>query len=107
MIWVAPLTVKEPAAVPPKLTAVAPLRFVPVIVTLVPPAAGPVFGLTLVIVGGETCACPSLGKPRDRSTAKMAPATSGHRCPRILVFRRAKADIPRWRSTKNSPPDAD
>ena len=54
MIWVAPLTVKEPAGVPPKLTAVAPLRFAPVMVTLVPPAAGPVFGLTLVTVGGET-----------------------------------------------------
>ena len=29
------------APVPPKLTLVAPLRFIPVIVTVVPPAAGP------------------------------------------------------------------
>ncbi len=56
MIWVALLTVKEPAAVAPKLTAVAPVKFVPVMVTLVPPDGGPVFGLTLVTVGAATCA---------------------------------------------------
>ena len=54
VIWVALLTVKEAAAVPPKLTAVAPLRFVPVIVTLVPPAGGPVLGLMPVTVGADT-----------------------------------------------------
>ena len=37
------------AAVPLKVTAVAPVRFVPVITTLVP--TGPLAGLKLVIVG--------------------------------------------------------
>ena len=37
VIWVALLTVKEAAALPPKLTAVAPEKLVPVMVTLVPP----------------------------------------------------------------------
>lgn len=39
---------------PPKLTAVAPVKLVPVIVTEVPPAAGPEDGLTWVTVGGVT-----------------------------------------------------
>jgi hypothetical protein len=41
------------AAVPPIVT-VAPLRFEPVIVTVCPPAAGPLAGSTLVIVGKTT-----------------------------------------------------
>ena len=41
MIWVALLTLKEPAALPPNLTAVAPEKLVPVMVTLVPPRADP------------------------------------------------------------------
>ena len=45
------LTVNEVADVAPNLTAVAPLKPVPVIVTLVPPAAGPEDGLTLVTEG--------------------------------------------------------
>jgi len=49
VIWVALLTVKEAAALPPKLTAVAPEKLVPVMVTLVPPDVGPVFGLTLLM----------------------------------------------------------
>jgi hypothetical protein len=35
----------------PKFTAVAPVKPVPVIVTLVPPAVGPLLGLTFVTVG--------------------------------------------------------
>ena len=54
VIWVALLTVKELAAVPPNRTTVAPEKLVPVMVTLVPPAGGPVFGLTLVTVGADT-----------------------------------------------------
>ena len=38
---VALLTVNVVAAVAPKFTALAPVKFVPVIVTDVPPAAGP------------------------------------------------------------------
>ena len=47
VICVAPFTVKLVAAVPPKLTAVAPVSAVPVIVTLVPPDSGPAFGAML------------------------------------------------------------
>ena len=39
------------AAVAPKLTAVAPVKPVPVMVTEVPPASGPAVGLTAVTVG--------------------------------------------------------
>ena len=42
------------AVLPPNLTVVAPLRLVPVIVTKVPPVAGPVDGLTPVTVGAAT-----------------------------------------------------
>ena len=41
VMLVALLTVNAVAAVPPKLTALAPWRLVPVIVTVVPPAVGP------------------------------------------------------------------
>src|SRR4029077_17263043 len=47
VIWVALLTVKEAAELLPNLTAVAPEKLVPVMVTLVPPCIRPVFGLTL------------------------------------------------------------
>jgi hypothetical protein len=39
------------AAVPPKVTELVPLRFVPLMVTEVPPAVVPLTGLRLVIVG--------------------------------------------------------
>src|SRR5581483_1924150 len=52
--WVALLTVKLEAACVPKLTAVAPVRFVPVMVTVVPPPSGPEAGLTALTVGGGT-----------------------------------------------------
>src|SRR5207302_1184935 len=39
------------AATSPKSTAIAPVRFVPVIVTDVPPLAGPLVGLSPVTVG--------------------------------------------------------
>ena len=42
------------AAVPPNVTVAPAAKFVPVIVTAVPPAAGPLFGLTLVTVGATT-----------------------------------------------------
>ena len=45
--WVAETTVTLVAATPPKLTPVAPVKFVPVIVTDVPPTSGPAFGVTL------------------------------------------------------------
>jgi hypothetical protein len=48
---VALLTTTPVAALAPKWTAVAPVNPVPVMVTLVPPAAGPDDGLTEVTVG--------------------------------------------------------
>ena len=53
VIWVSETTVKVAAAVP-KSTAVAPVKSVPVMVTEVPPAVGPAFGLTEVTVGAAT-----------------------------------------------------
>ena len=51
VIWVALFTVKLVAFVVPNLTAVAPVKLVPVMVTEVPPASGPEDGLTAVTVG--------------------------------------------------------
>lgn len=51
VICVALTTLKELAAVLPNLTAVVPVKLVPVMVTDVPPVAGPLFALTLVTVG--------------------------------------------------------
>ena len=54
VICVAELTMKPVAAVAPKVTAVAPLKLVPVMVTLVPPPVGPPVGLKAVTVGAAT-----------------------------------------------------
>ena len=54
VIVVALSTVTFVAAVLPNVTAVAPVKFEPVIVTLVPPEAGPELGLTPVTVGADT-----------------------------------------------------
>ena len=54
MICVAELTTKLARCVPPKLTAVAPVNPVPVMTTLVPPAAGPDVGPSPVTVGAGT-----------------------------------------------------
>ena len=44
-------TVTPVAAVPPKLTVAPAKKFVPVIVTPVPPPAGPILGVIVVSVG--------------------------------------------------------
>src|SRR2546429_91544 len=54
VIAVALLTVNEVALELPNLTAAAQVKLLPVMVTLVPPGVGPVFGLTLVTVGAGT-----------------------------------------------------
>ena len=51
---VAELTVKPVALFTPNLTAVAPVKLVPVMVTDVPPPAGPEVGEIAVTVGGPT-----------------------------------------------------
>jgi hypothetical protein len=53
VICVAELTVNEMAAVPPMLTAVAPVKFVPVMLTVAVPAQ-PEAGVKKVIVGAIT-----------------------------------------------------
>ena len=57
VIVVALTTVTPVAAVVPKSTAVAPVKPVPVIVTKVPPAAGPLVGLMPVTAGAAAAAC--------------------------------------------------
>jgi len=52
VIWVAESTVKNVAAFGPNITAVAPVKFVPVSTTLVPPDTGPAFGVIDVTDGG-------------------------------------------------------
>jgi hypothetical protein len=52
VIWVSETTVKEAAIVPPKETAVAPVKPLPVIVTDAPPATEPDDGLNPVTDGG-------------------------------------------------------
>ncbi|MNL03659.1 hypothetical protein D3C87_1242010 [compost metagenome] len=54
LIWVVLSNVKLAAAAPPKVTFVAPEKFVPPMVTLVPPADGPLFGEIDVTVGAGT-----------------------------------------------------
>ena len=53
VIWVSLSTVKLLAAVAPKETPVAPVKPVPVMTTVVPPALDPLDGLILVTVGVE------------------------------------------------------
>jgi hypothetical protein len=46
-------TLKDVALNPPNVTEVAPIKFVPVIVTLVPPVLGTDAGAMLLILGGK------------------------------------------------------
>ena len=54
VIDVAETTVTDVAAVPPIVTPVAPVKPVPVMVSLVPPVAGPALGEIAVTVGAAT-----------------------------------------------------
>jgi hypothetical protein len=54
VIWVADTTVKPETLTPPIVSLVAPVKPVPVTVTVVPPALGPEVGLIEVIVGPAT-----------------------------------------------------
>jgi hypothetical protein len=51
VIALAELTVKLLAALAPNFTALAPVKLVPVMLTVVPPVSGPVLGLKLATVG--------------------------------------------------------
>ncbi len=54
LIWVALSTTTPVAATPPNVTAVAPDKVVPVMVTAVPPAIGPALGATAPTPGAST-----------------------------------------------------
>jgi len=66
------------AAAPPNVTVAPAAKFVPVIVTDVPPAVDPVFGLTLLTVGATTYVYPlvrlPLCDPRLVTVTVTAPA---------------------------------
>ena len=75
-IDVALLMVNEVAGVPPNCTAVARMKLSPVMLTGVPPVAGPLFGEIDVTVGAGTCAWASRLVPAIDATsaATMMPA---------------------------------
>ena len=54
VILVAVFPLRLVAATPPMVMPVAPVKFVPVIVTLVPPTVGPLLGVIDVTVGAAT-----------------------------------------------------
>ena len=54
MILVVPVMLKVVAGVDPNVTAVAPFRLVPVMVTVVPPRVVPLVGVKEVMVGAGT-----------------------------------------------------
>jgi hypothetical protein len=54
VIWPALLTVKLVAGTVPKSTAVAPVKSIPVIVTVVSPCVGPAVGVIPVTLGAAT-----------------------------------------------------
>src|SRR5438093_8654031 len=69
-------TVRLPSALPPMVTLVTLMKLVPVIVTLVPPARGPVPGSTAVTVisggGGMTSLQPSVTSVATRLPVSIA-----------------------------------
>src|SRR6185369_14173313 len=77
LIWPGLMTENDAAGVLPKVTAKAPEKFEPVMVTPVPPAAGPLFGLTLLIAGGEICARAFDAKPNVATRPMKKTATKG------------------------------
>ena len=79
MTCVADSALSELALVEPNLTSLAPVRFVPVIVTVVPPAAGPLVGSTFGDRRAPGCKC-IRRRPRWRSCLRGS-SRSHRRCP--------------------------
>lgn len=77
MTTAAEVTPKDVAGSPPKLTAVTPARSLPVIVTLVPPAIGPLDGATAATTGPgvELGGPPPVPPPPDPPPPGDEPAT--------------------------------
>lgn len=74
VIVVDEVTVNDDVLTPPKCTAVAPVKPVPVIVTEVPPVAGPLLGVTFVTVGAP------LPPPPDPTRCRHLSASLLHSC---------------------------
>ena len=83
VILVALTTLNEIAAVPPKLTAVAPVKFVPVIVTVCPVPAE--VGLNEVIVGGGKYVKPANVPVPDAVVTETTPVAPAPTVALILV----------------------
>ena len=65
------------AAVPPNVTVAPAAKFVPVIVTAVPPAVDPLFGVTL-----RHCRRPNVGEPAGQASLQPIRDWSPLRLPR-------------------------
>ncbi len=77
VICVALSTVKLVAGVPPKLTAVAPVRLVPVMITGVPPVVTPLVGLRPVTAGVAAFTITEVVEPTEFSVVvRLLPAAS-------------------------------
>lgn len=74
VIEVALSNVKNNAGVAPNLTPVTPVKFVPVMVTLVKPSVIPEFGATLLIAGA-LCAKAALGVKKNKHAENDATKT--------------------------------
>jgi hypothetical protein len=83
VMLVALTTVKEVAGVPPKLTAVAPVKFVPVIVTVCPVPAD--VGLNAVMVGGGKYVKPAKVPVPDAVVTETEPEAPAPTVAVILV----------------------
>jgi len=74
VIWVSETTVNDGAGVAPKRTAVAPVKPVPVIVTVVPPPEDPEAGeteRTAGVAAAGVCAAEAVGGSAERFTAMV------------------------------------
>ena len=88
MRLVAVMELKPVAAAPPMVTPVAPVRFVPLIVTTVPPAAGPLPGEMPVTVGAAASPVPvTLISKGFSSASLLAMRTTAERVPVAVGFR--------------------
>ena len=78
------VTTIELAGVPPNETVLPAVKFVPAIVTFVPPVAGPLFGVTEVTVGGSANAEDQMSSVMSAARAIAAPR-SGRRTAKCEV----------------------
>ena len=105
VIDVGPFTMNDAADVPLNNTDEAPERFVPVIVTLVPPAVGPEFGATFVTVGGggrivSANACSAAG------LISLSAVNVGENVPGTAAGLTESVAVPFWLSVNVTPADS-